>query len=142
MFLDIDYFKSINDSLGHAAGDQVLREFASRLKAAVRITDLPARFAGDEFVVLLEGLHGAGDAALVAQKVLEAIRLPFAIDDAELSVTTSIGVAFAPRPVTGEALMVRADQVLYDAKAAGRNTYRLGSVESSSASPLKMALRD
>lgn len=129
MFLDIDHFKSINDSLGHFAGDSVLREFANRLRAAVRITDTPARFAGDEFVVLLEGIHSEDDAVRVAQKVLEAIRRPFEMEKSKLHVTTSIGIAYAAVPIDADAMMLRADQMLYQSKDAGRDTFRVGVVE-------------
>jgi len=129
MFLDIDYFKSINDSLGHAAGDAVLKEFAARLKAAVRITDIPARLAGDEFVVLLEGLHGEADAECVGEKVVAAMRQPFIVDGAPLRVTTSVGIAYSDRPAPDSALMACADEALYRAKDAGRNTFKVSALD-------------
>jgi len=129
MFLDIDHFKAINDSLGHGAGDAVLKEFASRLKRAVRVTDKPARLAGDEFVVLLEGLRSASEAERVTEKVVGAIRKPFVVDGATLLVTTSVGVAYCARPVAESALMACADEALYAAKDAGRNTFRLRKLE-------------
>lgn len=130
MFLDIDHFKAINDTLGHAGGDTVLKEFARRLRAAVRSTDTPARLAGDEFVVVLEALHGLGDAELVAEKIIAAIRKPFIVDGMPLRVTTSIGVAFCDRPGPQSPMMDCADAALYDAKDAGRNTFRLRSIDS------------
>ena len=129
MFLDIDAFKSINDNFGHATGDMVLKEFALRLKTAVRITDTAARLAGDEFVVLLEGLNAQGDAEQVAEKIVAAIRVPFATHGGTLAVTTSLGVAFCARPGPNTRLVACADEALYEAKAAGRNTYRLKSLE-------------
>jgi diguanylate cyclase (GGDEF)-like protein/PAS domain S-box-containing protein len=129
MFLDVDHFKSINDRAGHSTGDAVLREFGHRLRLAVRITDVVARFAGDEFVVLLEGLHAPQEAGLVAEKIVTSMRRPFVINGAPLQVTTSVGVAYGVRAAPHSPLMESADEALYEAKAAGRNTYRLRSVE-------------
>jgi diguanylate cyclase (GGDEF)-like protein/PAS domain S-box-containing protein len=129
MFLDVDHFKSINDTLGHASGDAVLKEFGARLKKAVRVTDTAARLAGDEFVVLLEAVHTEADAEQVAKKIVDAIRVPFLIDGKPLRVTTSVGVAFSPRPAPDGSLMHRADEALYLAKGAGRDTFCLKSVD-------------
>ncbi|WP_239142854.1 PAS domain-containing protein [Variovorax sp. WS11] len=127
MFLDIDHFKSINDTLGHAVGDGVLAEFARRLKDSVRSTDTVARLAGDEFVIVLENLAAQEAAAALARKIVARIHTPaFRLDGRELEVTTSIGVAFhAPSDavVTPSELLARADAGLYSAKAAGRNTF-------------------
>ena len=129
LFLDIDYFKSINDKHGHAAGDQVLQEFAARLLRCVRSTDLAARLAGDEFVILLEGLNERHDVTAVAGKILQAMQLPIGVGDTGLAlqVSTSIGVALAAQDAAAdggpEALMARADQALYQAKREGRNRY-------------------
>jgi diguanylate cyclase (GGDEF)-like protein/PAS domain S-box-containing protein len=126
IFLDVDNFKAINDTLGHAAGDAVLREFGSRLRSTMRATDIAARLAGDEFVVVLEGLNTKEEAELVAQKVIDAIRREFILDTTPLMVTTSMGVAFAPQGnVTAEAMMKCADEALYKAKRAGRDGFRL-----------------
>jgi diguanylate cyclase (GGDEF)-like protein/PAS domain S-box-containing protein len=131
MFLDIDHFKSINDTLGHAVGDGVLAEFARRLKDGVRSTDTVARLAGDEFVIVLQNLDAREAAASVARKIVAHIHTPaFRIDGRELEVTTSIGVAFhAPSDaaVTPSELLARADAGLYAAKAAGRNTFAFAS---------------
>lgn len=122
MFLDIDYFKSINDSLGHAAGDAVLKEFGRRLKESVRETDMAARYAGDEFVILLEGIAGAHDAQRVADKVLAAMRPAFVLSNRTLQVTTSIGIALSEEDDEDfPALMAVADSALYAAKKDGRN---------------------
>ena len=129
MFLDIDHFKSINDSLGHAAGDAVLKEFGARLKTAVRMTDTAARLAGDEFVVLLEGIASEQEAAMIANKIVTAMRKPFIVDGAELTVTTSMGVAFAPGETDGVELMARADEALYEAKAKGRDRFRISCLD-------------
>ncbi len=124
MFLDVDRFKSINDELGHSMGDAVLKEFAHRLRGAVRLTDMPARLAGDEFVILLEGLHAEHEAELVAEKVVAAIRRPFELHGVTVNVTTSVGVAYCQRPSPESAILDAADEALYEAKRAGRNTYR------------------
>jgi diguanylate cyclase (GGDEF)-like protein/PAS domain S-box-containing protein len=125
LFLDIDRFKAINDTLGHACGDGVLTEYARRLLASVRSTDTVARLAGDEFVVVLENLRTQEAAAVVAQKIIGQVASPsFQIDGRTLEVTTSIGIAFLQAvdiSVTAEELLARADAALYDAKSAGRN---------------------
>ena len=128
MFLDVDRFKSVNDTLGHAVGDAVLREFARRLQASVRQVDLVARLAGDEFVVILEGLHSSAEATVIARKIVNAVALPMDLDDRSLLITTSIGVAYQDSiepATTAPKLLARADEALYDAKAAGRNTFHL-----------------
>jgi diguanylate cyclase (GGDEF)-like protein/PAS domain S-box-containing protein len=128
MFLDIDHFKSINDTHGHAGGDAVLCEFANRLKHAVRLTDTVARLAGDEFVIALEGLHHAREAEAIARNVLAQVRRPFRVLGIEMAVTTSIGVAFhgtGTGPTTPDELLARADEALYAAKLAGRNGFHL-----------------
>lgn len=128
MFLDVDRFKSINDTLGHAAGDAVLREFAKRLQASVRQVDLVARLGGDEFVVILEGLRNSAEAAAVARKIVDAAAIPMDLEDGPLLVTTSVGVAFqdpAAPAISVPQLLARADEALYDAKAAGRNTFHM-----------------
>ena len=126
LFLDIDDFKRINDMLGHAAGDDVLLEFAHRLEATVRDTDLVARFAGDEFVIVLEGIHAREECRNVARKIIAAMRPAFRAGDTMISVTTSIGIATGlGGATTAEALLKRADSALYAAKGHGRNTYEV-----------------
>ncbi|MEO6276261.1 PAS domain-containing protein [Roseateles sp.] len=124
IFMDVDHFKHINDTYGHAAGDLVLKEFAVRVCAAVRKTDTAARLAGDEFVVILEGLAGDAEASHVAAKLVEAIRAPMRLPGgAEISVTTSVGLACWGGTGEGaEDILDRADRALYRAKAAGRDT--------------------
>lgn len=125
-FLDVDRFKSINDSRGHAAGDQVLKEFATRLSAAVRASDTVARLAGDEFVIVFEQLIHQEEAHTLANKILAAVRKPMLLESGALDVTTSIGLALhAADGENAESLMARADAVLYEAKRRGRNGYVL-----------------
>ncbi|MBK4734152.1 bifunctional diguanylate cyclase/phosphodiesterase [Noviherbaspirillum pedocola] len=127
LFLDVDRFKTINDSLGHHGGDEVLVQFAQRLKASVRISDTVARLAGDEFVILLEGLPSADEATLVADKILGAMQSPFSIAGALRAVSTSIGIAVSGpgEPGTPESLLKTADEALYAAKRAGRNAWEM-----------------
>lgn len=121
-YLDIDRFKAINDSLGHKAGDEVLKEFASRLVRSVRASDLVARLAGDEFVIILEGVNGAAEVRQVGAKIVDAIRQPFELAGGPLSVTTSIGIAiFREGALTPAQLLDLADQALYAAKGQGRD---------------------
>lgn len=126
MFLDVDHFKSINDTLGHAAGDAVLKEFARRLQDTVRSTDCVARLAGDEFVIILEGLRGDAEPQFVARKIIAQVSHVFDVDGRPLNVSTSMGIAFHRHGViSASELLARADAALYEAKAAGRNTYRV-----------------
>jgi diguanylate cyclase (GGDEF)-like protein len=126
LFLDVDGFKKINDTLGHAAGDDVLREFARRLQACVRATDLVARLAGDEFVIVLEGIHTRDECRFVARKIIAAMRPEFRAADAMVRITTSIGVALGHgAATTPEALLKRADSALYAAKGHGRDRFEI-----------------
>ncbi|MCW7537610.1 diguanylate cyclase [Aquabacterium sp. A7-Y] len=126
LYLDVDKFKSINDSLGHAAGDEVLKEFAQRLKAALRGTDTVARLSGDEFVIVLEGLRGRDESQFVARKIVGTVRKPFDVQGRELEVTTSIGIAlYEGGPLPEQELLARADEALYVAKKAGRDRFHV-----------------
>jgi diguanylate cyclase (GGDEF)-like protein/PAS domain S-box-containing protein len=120
-YLDVDHFKQINDSLGHASGDSVLREFARRLSATVRATDTVARLAGDEFVIVLEQVGSARECGRIADKLLEALRSDFLVDGQPRQVTASIGIAWSAHPEQA-ALAHAADEALYASKRAGRNT--------------------
>lgn len=122
LFLDLDRFKNVNDSLGHGAGDLLLQEIASRLRARVRPTDTVARLGGDEFVMLLEDLGGYGeDAAEVAQEVQETLRTPFVVEGQEIFTTASIGVVRRPSGYgEPEELLRDADIAMYRAKEAGK----------------------
>jgi diguanylate cyclase (GGDEF)-like protein/PAS domain S-box-containing protein len=120
-YLDVDHFKQINDSLGHAVGDSVLREFARRLAATVRSTDTVARLAGDEFVIVLEQVGSPLECERIARKLLDAMRPPFQVDGRALAVTSSIGFAWSAHPDLA-ALAHSADEALYQSKRAGRDT--------------------
>lgn len=124
LFLDIDNFKVINDTCGHQSGDMVLREFAQRLQACVRDTDTVARLAGDEFVIILEGLGAAEEAQGVARKIIDSMQRPFEVCGQKRAVTASIGVAVRLQDEdNAQSLLGRADEALYRAKSAGRNTF-------------------
>jgi diguanylate cyclase (GGDEF)-like protein len=127
VFGDLDDFKTINDSLGHGAGDEVLVEVARRLAATVRPEDTAARFGGDEFAVLLEGIVTDGDATEVAERVLEAFRQPIQLADAEVFVRTSIGIAITRDGAasTPSELLRNADVAMYIAKRDGKGGYRV-----------------
>ncbi len=122
LFIDLDHFKQVNDTLGHAAGDQVLVACSNRLLGCVRDDDIVARFGGDEFAVVLEG-PAANDAERVARRLLDAIAEPATVDGHELLMTASIGVAYASATTTGEELLRNADLAMYVAKSSGRNRY-------------------
>lgn len=128
MFLDLDEFKSINDTLGHTIGDELLREVAQRLKGCVRVEDTVARMGGDEFTILAAHLTSREDATRIAQKVLPVIERPYTIDGHEMRITTSVGVAIFPEDgEDADTLLKNADAAMYRAKAAGRNQYKLAS---------------
>ncbi|MBK7677210.1 MAG: EAL domain-containing protein [Candidatus Accumulibacter sp.] len=125
LFVDLDYFKHINDSLGHAVGDLVLQSAALRLSACVRTTDTVCRQGGDEFVILLAEIEQPQDAALVAEKLLVALAEPQRIGQHEIHVTLSIGISVYPDDgVDTDAVMENADAAMYHAKASGRNNYQ------------------
>jgi diguanylate cyclase (GGDEF)-like protein/PAS domain S-box-containing protein len=125
-YLDIDYFKEINDTLGHGAGDQVLKEFAARLVASVRASDTVARLAGDEFVIVFEQVATVEEAGRLAGKIVDAMHAPFTLDGAPRHVSTSIGLALHDGDdETPAALLARADSALYTAKRNGRDGYAI-----------------
>jgi diguanylate cyclase (GGDEF)-like protein/PAS domain S-box-containing protein len=121
VYLDVDHFKQVNDSLGHASGDAVLREFARRLSATVRTSDTVARLAGDEFVIVLEQVGSARECGRIADKLLEALRADFLVDGQPRRVTASIGIAWSAHPEQA-ALAHAADEALYQSKREGRDT--------------------
>lgn len=125
MFLDLDRFKIINDTLGHGIGDLLLQEVAGRLTGCVRQGDTVSRLGGDEFVVLLPELNDEKDAQLVAQKLLNAAELPIVMEGHELHISVSIGISYYPMDGTDtETLMKNADVAMYRAKEEGRNNYQ------------------
>lgn len=125
MFIDLDRFKHINDTLGHNAGDTLLQEVATRLERCTREQDTVARFGGDEFTILLEGVNHANDAVIVANKIIRSISYPIRIHDQELYVTPSIGITMYPDDADSvEQLMKHADSAMYRAKEEGRNGFQ------------------
>lgn len=135
LLVDLDRFKGINESLGPAVGDQVLKAVARRLRAAVRASDTVARFAGDEFTLVLRHIIKRDDVLRIAEKVLQAMEVPLALDDgSELQVTVSVGIAFFPDDAgQGDVLLRRADEAMYGAKRLGRNHYQLYAADTGAA---------
>lgn len=126
LFFDFDDFKSLNDTLGHAAGDRVLVDMASRLRAALREGDTPARVGGDEFVVLLDEVSTDEGALVVAKRVLEVLRAPYEIEADRWIATVSMGVAIGPAGFrTADEVVLAADTAMYEAKQCGGGRYVL-----------------
>ena len=126
LYLDLDRFKVINDSLGHTIGDELLRRVAERLRACVREGDTVARLGGDEFVILISRISSDRDADTVAQKILAAIRLPFGVEQRDFFLTTSLGISLYPNDgIDAETLLQNADTAMYRAKEHGRDNYQL-----------------
>jgi diguanylate cyclase (GGDEF)-like protein/PAS domain S-box-containing protein len=124
LFIDLDDFKTVNDGLGHAAGDALLREMTLRLRDCLRDGDTAARLGGDEFAILLEDVDDDEHCVFIARRILDALRRPFHINDTEVTTAASIGIAHGQAgPITPEDLMRNADLALYDAKNAGKNRY-------------------
>lgn len=125
-FLDLDRFKDINDSLGHSTGDGLLKAVAERIRRCVREGDTVARFGGDEFTLLIPRIDHVEDAAKIAQKILETLKIPFTIAEHELFVTTSVGISIYPNDGSDPETLVRnADTAMYRAKDQGRDNYQL-----------------
>jgi diguanylate cyclase (GGDEF)-like protein/PAS domain S-box-containing protein len=126
MFLDLDRFKLINDTLGHAAGDLLLKGFAQRIAASLREEDTLARWAGDEFTLILPNIHGAEEAMAIAERIMDALKPEFDLEGHTLRVTSSIGIAVYPEHGQDSATLLKnADAALYRVKEAGRNGYSL-----------------
>ena len=126
LFVDLDRFKQINDTLGHSIGDSLLQQVARRLESCIRRTDTLARMGGDEFTLLLTELHDQQYVLTVAQKLLDALQTPFQIDTFELFVTASIGISVYPRDGKDAATLQRnADSAMYCAKNRGKNNFQL-----------------
>ena len=128
-YMDLDGFKQVNDTRGHHAGDLLLIAVAERLSNCVRESDTVSRLGGDEFTVILNGMHEHAYIVGIAQKIIQAISVPFDIEGSEERVGISIGVARYTEDASNEDDLVKqADQAMYEAKSAGKNTYRIGSV--------------
>jgi len=126
MLVDLDRFKTVNDTLGHAVGDKLLRQVAERLSKSVRTSDTVARLGGDEFAVVLNNLSAPEDAAVVGQKIVAAFQAPFQVEGHSLLSTLSIGAALYPNDSTDqETLLKNADAAMYRSKEAGRNCFRM-----------------
>lgn len=141
MFIDLDRFKAINDSAGHAAGDAVLKEVAERLMKQLRTGDTICRIGGDEFVVVLPEIKRLSDLAHVSQKIIETVSQPVSVDDRDLHVTPSIGISIFPDDGRdAETLMRNADAAMYHAKETGRANYQFFTEQMNLAATRRMAL--
>lgn len=142
MLLDLDGFKHVNDTLGHAAGDKLLKELARRLKSSLRETDVLARLGGDEFVVLQSGLENPRDAAVaLAVRLLDVVGEPINLDGHDLTVGTSIGIAVAPQDGADSGdLLKKADLALYRVKSEGRNNFRFFDEEMGKGAAIRLQL--
>ena len=126
MFLDLDSFKTVNDSMGHPVGDELLKEVALRLGQFARASDIVSRQGGDEFLIVFTGLASGADVALAADRLVQDFKAPFLVDGHEIATSFSIGIALFPHDGHDFAtLLKKADIAMYQAKAAGRDTYRL-----------------
>ncbi|WP_415881757.1 diguanylate cyclase domain-containing protein [Neptuniibacter sp. QD72_48] len=129
LYLDLDGFKEINDTHGHLAGDKALQQISQRLTECVRESDCVARLGGDEFVVFLSGLEFKYDAEVVAKKIINSVQQPFAYEDVVLQMGVSIGISIYPDDQLPEKLFEHADAAMYEAKRAGKNTFRYYSID-------------
>jgi diguanylate cyclase (GGDEF)-like protein len=126
MFIDLDRFKQINDTMGHRFGDILLQAVAERLESCIRGNDTVARLGGDEFAVLLQKLECASDADITAQRIVDSFRLPFKLLDREVFITASLGIAIYPSDEQDSCnLLAKADAAMYEAKTNGRNAFRV-----------------
>ncbi len=121
LFCDLDTFKQINDTYGHVSGDDVLRTVVERIRGAVRASDVVARMGGDEFLVVLDGIHGMAEALQIAEQIRLAVGAPIVVADTTVTATLSIGVILRKPGEHPDVLISRADTAMYAAKGAGRN---------------------
>lgn len=121
LFCDVDRFKSINDTYGHAAGDEALRALANRIRACVGSNDVCARMGGDELLVILGGIHALEDARQIEEKIRQAAERPIPVGHAEVNTSLSIGVALVEQGEEFDQVIARADTAMYEAKKNGRN---------------------
>lgn len=141
LFVDVDNFKRINDSLGHSAGDTVLQHIAERLKSTMRDSDTTARYAGDEFALLVEDLTDRNGAGALAKRICEALQTPVVIDGQEVVATPSIGISLCPLDGSSPETLIRgADMAMYQAKREGGNSYRFYSEEMNVRASERMSL--
>ena len=125
LFLDLDGFKAVNDTLGHEAGDTLLRTIASRLSQCVRGRDLVCRLGGDEFTLALFGIHGSDDVIPVVTRIMASVTAPIALPEKDAHVSASIGIALSiPEDADPDSVVRRADHAMYEAKTSGANRYR------------------
>jgi len=125
LFIDLDHFKVINDTLGHEAGDKLLREMGTRIRDTVRTSDVVARLSGDEFVVLVQEVGESDQVETVAHKILSTVIEPMVINGQECQVSASVGISMYPADAqTEQSLMKNADIAMYHAKEAGKNTFK------------------
>ena len=143
MFVDLDRFKAINDSVGHAAGDLMLKEIAERLVKQLRVVDTICRIGGDEFVVVLPEIRRASDVANVARKIIETVSQPIPAADRELQISTSIGISVFPEDGRdAETLIRNADAAMYHAKESGRANYQFFTEQMNQAASRRLALEN
>lgn len=125
MVLDLDRFKNVNDTLGHEAGDSLLKQVGTRFQSTRRKEDMIARLGGDEFVLLINDTNTAEDASLVAKKIIDCFKGPFLLGTEKINITSSIGIALYPfAGETASDLLKNADKAMYQAKNAGKNTFQ------------------
>jgi diguanylate cyclase (GGDEF)-like protein len=142
-FLDLDRFKDINDSLGHSTGDSLLKAVAERIRTCIEEGDTAARFGGDEYTLLIPRVEHIEEAAKIAEKIIETLKIPFVISGQELFVTTSIGISIFPHDgVDPETLVRNADTAMYRAKEQGRDNYQLYAPEMNARALERLALEN
>lgn len=141
MFLDLDRFKWVNDTLGHTTGDRLLQSVAQRLEGCLRRGDTLARFAGDEFALILPNVNHEDDAVIIAEKIISELKEPFSIDDHDLYVTSSIGIAMYPEAgTTLDTLIASADLAMYAVKERGKNGYQFFDTSMNEASNARLTI--